>query len=214
MARFTATAEVLDIEIPEARFETGAPASRRQAEFPNKFGAKCLDCGVFVEAGQGRTRKGASGKWEVRHTAPCPTASEAPATPATPSERTFSVPDGRYTVSFADGSYKTLRVETQSENDDFMPGVTILKFLSGTDNSRDYTSFGHVLPNGSVRIWKRHQANETLREGVKVLLGDPKAASQAYAEASESCSRCGRDLTVPASIHSGLGPECAKKVKW
>ena len=27
-----------------------------------------------------------------------------------------------------------------------------------------------------------------------------------------SCGRCGRTLTVPESIASGIGPECAKKI--
>lgn len=211
MARFTAASDVLDFPVEE-RIAQSAPAARKPAEFPNKFGAKCLDCGVWVEAGEGRTRKGSTGKWEVRHVAPCPTESESDAAPARPTG--WNVPDGRYTVVFPNGDYKTLRTQTQSEFDDFMPGVVLVKFLSGSDNDHDYTSFGHVLPNGSVRIWKKHQANADLRRAVDVLVGDPKAASQAYAQQSDSCSACGRTLTVPASLNAGLGPECAKKVQW
>jgi hypothetical protein len=29
-----------------------------------------------------------------------------------------------------------------------------------------------------------------------------------------ACYRCGRTLTVPASVHRGLGPECARKGHW
>ncbi len=213
MARFTTGSDVATLPID---VEPKAPVRRDNGPkpFPNKFGAKCVDCGAWVAEREGNTSK-RDGKWEVRHNQPCPEqGAPAPVADDAPVERSFKVPDGRYTVAW-DEHYKTLRVQTQDQFDDFMPGVTILKFLSGSNNDSDYTSFGHVDPRtGEVKVWRKHQANPHLREAVKVLLGDPKAASQAYAIESDSCSRCGRTLTVPASLHAGLGPECAKKVTW
>lgn len=212
MARFAQ--QVAPFEVPASVAQT-FPARGQAPVRPNKYGAKCAVCGVWVRDGEGTIDKNSTtGKWDVIHVQPCPTQSapevSASATPVT----AFKVPDGRYTVAW-DEHYKTLRVQTQDEFADFMPGVVILKYLSGSNNDHDYTSFGNVdARTGEVRIWRKHQDNLVLREAVKVLLGDPKAASQAYAIESDSCSRCGRTLTVPASLHAGLGPECAKKVEW
>ena len=48
-------------------------------------------------------------------------------------------------------------------------------------------------------------------EAWKIISSDPKGAGEAYALESANCFRCGRKLTVPVSIHRGLGPECASK---
>lgn len=193
-----------------------APASSGPVR-KNKFGGKCAVCGVYVVEGQGTIVKNEStGRWDVTHIQPCPAAGEPAAkTPQAPATEAvaFSVPDGRYTIIWEDG-YKTIRVSHQGEFDEFMPGRAILSFLSGSNNDRDYTSFAHVDERGQVRVWKRHQGNERLREAVKVLLGDPKAASQAYARESGCCGICNRSLTTPESIAAGIGPECAKKVAW
>lgn len=216
MARFTRGSDVAAVDVPVAQSHTfphpgqSAPSASVRA---NKYGAKCTVCGVYVPEGQGTIVKNeATGKWDTTHIQPCPSADQA-AVANKASGVGFKVPDGRYTVVW-DNNYKTIRVQTQDEFDDFMPGVVILKYLSGANNDRDFTSFGHVNERGEVRIWQKHQANTTLREAVKVLLGDPKAASQAYALESNECSRCGHTLTVPASLHAGLGPDCAKKVSW
>lgn len=206
-------------EAPRPNFRRTNPqaqAARPANIRTNLYGAKCVICSAYVPEGEGTIRKNMStGRWEVLHIQPCPDTQAAPVADEAPEPATkFAVPDGRYTVIWGD-HYKTIRVEHQDEFATFMPGKIILKFLSGSNNDRDYTSFGHVDPRtGAVKIWTKHQGNATLREAVKVLLGDPKAASMAYAKESECCSRCGRSLTVPASLHAGLGPECAKKVTW
>lgn len=212
MARFTRGFQpALPTDVEEQTRPRDSRPAGGPKPFPNKFGAKCVVCGVYVQAGAGETTKN-NGKWEVRHVQPCPTAEQA-AEAAAPSGE-FKVPTGRYTVVWGD-HYKTIRVEKQDEFDDFMPGVTLLKYLSGPSNESDYTGFAHVdARTGEVRFWKKHRDNEVLREAVKVLLGDPKAASQAYAVESNRCSRCNHPLTVPASVHAGLGPDCAKKVAW
>ena len=193
---------------------SGSPAPRTPAaERKNKFGARCVDCGVWVPEGVGRLTKDRTNQWVVSHIPPCPTSDgppEVPADkPAAPAAE-FSVPDGRYTVIWEDG-YKTIRVSHQDELDTFMPGKVILGYLSGSDNGRDYTSFAHVADDGAVRIWKKHQGVVALREAVKVLLGDPKAASKAYARESGCCGVCGRTLTTPESLEAGIGPVCAAK---
>jgi len=92
--------------------------------------------------------------------------------------------------------------------------------LTGPDNTRDYSYFGNVRlsPNGNrydygrkakigqdaasvlafAWFWQTVIAGQRLPDTLKV-----------YHEGR--CGRCGRALTVPASIRSGIGPECAKR---
>lgn len=118
--------------------------------------------------------------------------------------------EGIFTVEFEDGSYQTLRVRRQNEDTSFMPGALLVGFLSGSDNVSDYTNFAHVLPNGFVKIWKKHQGNTKLIESVKVLRGDQIACAKAYARHSDHCSFCNRPLTTPESLDAGWGKKCAE----
>lgn len=122
--------------------------------------------------------------------------------------------DGRYTVVFSGGEYRTVRVRKNTSADFFRGEGQKLSYLSGPDNDTDYTSFGLLKADGTVVIWKKFTPNAAanLRAAMMVLLGDPTAAREAYALRSGRCSRCGRSLTVPASLHRGLGPECANKI--
>lgn len=193
-----------------------APTLRRQSDMAvrtNKYAADCESCFGRVEAEQGiLTLEG--GQWVVRHKPGRCGVTEPEVQPEPQRPVTIKVPDGRYTIQFEDGTYKTLRVAAQADDADFMPGRQIVSYLSGSNNDADYTSFAHFLENGSLVVWKRHQDNRSLREAVKVLIGSPQAAALAYAEQSGCCARCGRTLTVPSSLHAGFGPECAKKVIW
>lgn len=136
-----------------------------------------------------------------------------------PAQPVRELVEGRFTVSFADGSYRTLRVQRQDADDKFMPGRLLISYLSGSDNDNDYTGFAHVTERGTVVIWKKHRENTSLDEAVKVLAGDPKAAAQAYFEQTGECVACGRTISRPdsiedAKINGGLGPDCVKRYSW
>lgn len=120
--------------------------------------------------------------------------------------RTVPVP-GKYTVPQADG-HRTLRVEVMPADAKFAAGKTVISFLSGSDNTSDYTGFAFVEDDGTLRVWKRFVQAEALLAAAHTLLEDPAAVL-----VSQHCRRCNRDLTVPASLHNGLGPECARKVE-
>lgn len=181
--------------------EKAAPAVR-----PNRYGAKCVDCSAYVPEGEGRLDK-VEGKWVVRHIAPCPAPEvsrvEASVTIEPGSETLY---DGIYTVE-APGAHRTFRLRTQREDADFMPGAQLIAFLSGADNDSDYTNFGSIK-DGKLKAWRRFTGNIALVRDAETLLADPAGALS-----SASCFRCGRTLTVPASVHNGLGPECAKKAR-
>lgn len=66
-----------------------------------------------------------------------------------------------------------------------------------------------------VIIPAQRNANGRVNSALLALFNDPDVpaeAALAYALESGRCSRCDRELTVPASIHQGYGPECVKYV--
>lgn len=142
-----------------------------------------------------------------------PSAEQAPA-------QARIVPNGTYTVIFdEDGdAYRTLRLRDDFRKDG-PAEAQVVEYLSGPDNELDFTGCA-FLEGARLRVWKRHRGGELHREveeAVQVLLGtqdddDPVGdARLAYAMRSGRCSACGRKLTVPASLHRGMGPDCAEK---
>lgn len=120
--------------------------------------------------------------------------------------------DGRYTVVMPDGR-RTIRFYTPRTGK--FAGHRLVKFLSGSDNDSDYTTVGQVV-EGGVYIWSRHKNMEGLTmRAINFLMRASKEewadAGETYALESSNCYRCGRTLTVPTSIHRGLGPDCAAK---
>lgn len=121
---------------------------------------------------------------------------------------------GIFTVEFADSAYQTIRVKRCGEGSR-LAGKTIAEFMSGPDNERSYTGFAFVNDDGTVNVWRRFGGIEHMPKVnalATVLAGDTETtlqAREAYATRSGNCSRCGRTLTVPASLKRGLGPDCA-----
>lgn len=152
-----------------------------------------------------------------RHDPTGPSADQAPA-------QARIVPNATYTVIFdEDGdAYRTLRLRDDFR-DNGPEGAQVVEYLSGSDNELDFTGCA-FLEGARLRVWKRYRGGELqreLEEAVQVLLGtqdderpgtDPIGeAREAYALMSGRCSACGRKLTVPASLHRGMGPDCAER---
>jgi len=126
------------------------------------------------------------------------------------------IQDGTYTVVFGDGHYRTLKFRTKTEGS--LAGKTIVSYLSGPDNSTDFTGCAfYDQDRGTTTIWRRYRLKENasfceeILEAVGVILGNPAKTGEAYALKSGRCCRCGKKLTVPASIHQGMGPDCFAK---
>jgi hypothetical protein len=85
-------------------------------------------------------------------------------------------------------------------------------YLSGADNDVDFTYFSTL--RGGIPSGRQDQCPVQRRALAAILApaADLRAMGLAYSLQSSNCWRCGRTLTVPASIHSGLGPDCAEKV--
>jgi len=130
-----------------------------------------------------------------------------------------SITPGTYTIVFpaedAD-DYLTLRVKPANFGD--LPAGTLTVSFRDTTAEYGWTRFGFISPAGELRIWSRFNGSDYDREihAAEILTSgsdeDRAAAGEAYALRSGKCWHCGRKLTVPTSIHRGLGPDCAKKL--
>lgn len=124
-----------------------------------------------------------------------------------------TLPETRYTVVFGDRRI-TIRIREGFVGRDGTRTPQTVGYLFGSDNENSYKQIGFFV-NGQFKPWAKHAGSgiaQLVGEAVKVVVGDPEAAREAYALESSRCARCNRVLTVPASIHRGLGPECASKI--
>jgi hypothetical protein len=130
------------------------------------------------------------------------------------------IENGRYTVVYNGGAYRTLRFAASKNIKDerTREPMIVASFKQGTE----YTGFGFLMPDNKIRFWnnfKHSHGNDATRlqriqHAVDIIARDPQAAQMAFAMREKACARCGRELSVPASLHAGLGPECAGKVRW
>lgn len=208
--------------MPMPKFRTGATESASsavQADAPktvrvNKFGARCVNCDGWVPEGEGRLEKVGS-SWQVSHIPPCPVTQESPAPTGVDYRQTIVngqvVFDGTYTVlvPVSETDHRTFKLRTQDMDEEFMPGKQIVSVLRGRDNDSDYQRIGHVDETGQVRVWRKHQDTDYAKDLLEAwnFFNSPSEVLKSVA-----CYRCGRTLTVPASVYNGLGPECAKKM--
>jgi hypothetical protein len=110
------------------------------------------------------------------------------------------------------GNRFTFRVDAHKEKD----GLHFVNVLTGRDNERNYEYIGTIhncrgyFPGKKSRIPVSAQSQKvfiwlwsSLKKG--------KLPSEVKIFHEGRCGRCGRKLTVPESIRTGLGPECSKK---
>jgi hypothetical protein len=128
---------------------------------------------------------------------------------------TTNVPRGTYTIVARHGDYRTLQIEEAGWAD----GKIVASYLSGPDNETAFTSFAFVDDRG-ITPFKRFRENSELVADLQFLLEDANKEeaherffeeAEKYAMASGNCMRCRRKLTVPSSLHRGLGPVCANR---
>lgn len=118
--------------------------------------------------------------------------------------------NARFTlVSVRTGTRFTYRARRPSE-----ATATFVSLLSGPDNESAYEFLGSIFPDGSYRHGRRSRISETAASAAAfawfhaiVAAGRVPATLEFWHEGR--CGRCGRALTVPESIATGFGPECA-----
>ncbi len=139
------------------------------------------------------------------------------------SERTFVLGgDARFTlVSNKTGARFTYRVEA-SEPTDGRDLVWFVSVLTGSDNTNDYSYLGIIK---SAVIDGTRVGTSFFRTAKSKIAADAPShiAFKFFWERSNRvpaalevwhsnhCSRCGRLLTTPESIRTGIGPVCSER---
>lgn len=88
--------------------------------------------------------------------------------------------------------------------------------LAGPDNEADYQYVGILTDQAELRLTRKSTFTDTSTpvRALRYFLGrldrDDLGGVEFFHEGR--CGRCGRTLTVPESIVTGIGPECAGKV--
>jgi hypothetical protein len=123
-----------------------------------------------------------------------------------------------FTVSNASGKHYTFRVKASKPSEKYPKVSHFVQMLTGPDNTSDYTYVGMLTDEDTVRLTAKSKYNAD-SEPVKVfnwalrVIGGKAGLPAGYNIQHEGrCCRCGRVLTVPQSIESGIGPECAQKM--
>lgn len=123
-----------------------------------------------------------------------------------------------FTVSNPSGERYTFRVR-RVENDD-RPAVYFVSLLTGPMNTSDYTYLGLLNPaTGEVRLTAKSRMTDdstpvkVIRWALRRIWAGASFPQGYHAHHAGRCGRCGRLLTVPESILSGLGPECAGRLR-
>lgn len=93
--------------------------------------------------------------------------------------------------------------------------AVLVDVMTGSDNEDHFSFLGVMKPDGRVTISPKSNAGEKGVRAHTILNWTFKAAQNDNLRTvrvlhSGCCGRCGRKLTVPESIDTGLGPECAK----
>lgn len=122
--------------------------------------------------------------------------------------------DGMVTIQNpATGNHRTFRIRTQDTDAKFAPGRRIVSLLIGPDRSShgDWKGFAWADDFG-VHTWMRLKGSEFETYG-RMLESPSKFASKGAKYMAEiACRKCGKPLTRPDSIASGLGPICREQI--
>ena len=99
--------------------------------------------------------------------------------------------------------------------------VFFVKVLTGSDNTADYTEMAIISAKDGKFPEMRRRANSRISADAPAYKALEFVFFNCLVKAHMNnleiwhegrCCRCGRRLTVPESIESGIGPECATKV--
>ena len=123
-----------------------------------------------------------------------------------------------FTVSNPTGEYYTYRVTTPKDFNETSP-IWFVSLLTGPNNLRDYTYLG-IMRKGRetgkllVTTTAKSKYDKDSKPVKVIKWAVAKVEEQQIPEGYDvkhigRCGRCGRELTTPESIDSGIGPICA-----
>lgn len=116
-------------------------------------------------------------------------------------------------------AHYTFRVQHVEANDRW-PESYFVKILTGPENTSDYSYLGKLDPAAATVYTTAKSAMDDdsypvrlLNRTLAMIWTDQHDLYEKHGFRTHhegKCGRCGRKLTVPESIESGIGPECAK----
>ena len=117
--------------------------------------------------------------------------------------------------SIVSGNRKTFKVVAAKDKQDFY----FVSLLNGSDNSSDYKYLGALFVTRQAALgFKLNREGWGVEAGAAFgwLVKEINAQDDKFFEQCEfwhagQCGKCGRTLTTPESIASGLGPVCAAR---
>lgn len=118
--------------------------------------------------------------------------------------------NARFTISNPDtGARFTYRVRKGDGDAPYFVSV-----LTGPDNDNAFTYLGCIFDGETFRVTARSKIGKGAPSAVAFdwtwpRLGNADALGPVEIWHEGRCGRCGRALTVPESIASGIGPVCA-----
>jgi Family of unknown function (DUF6011) len=106
----------------------------------------------------------------------------------------------------------TYRVSISKDNKVFFVSV-----LTGPDNTKDYLFIGTIFDKQRFSYSRKSSINPEALSVKAFGWAFGQLVNSVIGESLEiwhtkQCARCGRPLTVPESIRTGFGPECASMV--
>lgn len=123
-----------------------------------------------------------------------------------------------FTVRNPQGVRYTFRVKGL-ESTESRPAAYFVNLLTGPNNTGDYTYVGLLdAATGTIRLTAKSRLTEdstplkVARWALRVIWTGADAPAGYSIQHAGRCGRCGRVLTVPESIATGLGPECASRM--
>lgn len=91
--------------------------------------------------------------------------------------------------------------------------IFYLSVLTGSDNESNYTYLGFIKDGSLLHGGRKTSISKdaTIFKSIDWVLRHVNVLPENVEVWHEGkCGKCGRKLTVPSSIESGLGPECRK----
>ncbi len=117
------------------------------------------------------------------------------------------------------GSRFTYKVKVPKDTDPEKANFFFVKLLTGSDNNSNYSYIGYIKsgPPQPYFIYGNKSKISEAAPGVKAfdfvfnkIIGPQSFHPDLEVWHEGKCCRCGRKLTVPESIESGIGPECSR----
>lgn len=120
-------------------------------------------------------------------------------------------------VSTKTGTRYTYKLQRADGEDEGRPWF--VRVLTGSDNNSDYSYAGFIPGDKQDRIIKGKKGMNPSAPSVVALgwflnklANNQDALAQIEFWHEGRCGACGRKLTVPESIDTGLGPDCARRM--